>query len=67
MEKVSNELKDEMYLNHGDICNQIETRLGLYDPITGDDLMSQNTTFQVVFDETDNRYLKVTIDKEKLI
>ena len=57
--------KEEKYLNHGDICNEIETRLGLYDPKTGNDLMSRNTTFKVEFDETEKNYLRILIRKDK--
>ena len=64
--EVKNKDKQELFLNHGDICNEIETRLGLYDHVTGNDLKSRNTHFRVQFDETDMRYLKVTIEKELL-
>ena len=62
--EIKKKSKEEMYLNHGDISNEIETRLGLYDPNTGNDMKSRNTTFWVQFDETEKGYLKVTIEKE---
>ena len=56
-------VKEEKYLNHGDICNEIESRLGLYDSEKGCDLLSRNTTFKVEFDETEKGKLKVIIRK----
>ena len=52
--------KKTKILNHADISNEIETRSGLYDTDTGNDLLSRNTTFQVEFDESDKKYLKVS-------
>jgi hypothetical protein len=53
-------------LNHGDISNEVECRLGLYDPKTGNELLSRNSTFRVVFDESEKGYLKVIIKKKPI-
>ena len=50
-------------LNHGDICNTIEMKLGLCDD-SGDHIKSENTAFEVKFDET-KETLVVTIQKLK--
>jgi hypothetical protein len=66
MRMKNKKAKEVMLLNHGDICNEIETRLGLYNAETGEELMSDNTTFKVEFDETEKGKLKVTIKKETI-
>jgi hypothetical protein len=66
---TNKKLKEEMELNHSDICNEIECRLGIYNPVTGDNLACENTdntTFKVEFDETDEDYLKLNIAKKPL-
>lgn len=54
------------YLNHCDICNEIEQRLELIDS-EGNKLKSENTTFEVKFTEyPDEGELIVTIKKEEV-
>lgn len=54
---------ESKHLHCGDISNEIEVRLGIYDPKTGGFLKSRNTSFPVEFDETKKDLLIITINK----
>ena len=57
---------EEKYLNHGDICNEIEAKLGLYDQETGNDLIYLNSAFSEELVEKEKMYLKEKIAKKPI-